>query len=157
MVGRPLALLMILAVVLSGCSDGGGTADSSPTTTPGPDDATASPPSSTAPPSASNSTSPSPTASPRPARTFDVTIQGSDFVDGSITVQKGDTVRWTQKDANRHTVTADDGSFASGDLLPLPSQDTFTHVFDATGTFPYHCAYHGSMTDAITVVEALPA
>lgn len=54
-------------------------------------------------------------------------------------VQTGTTVTWTNSDYETHTVTADDGSFASG---PLEPGQQFSHTFDFAGGFVYHCDYH---------------
>ena len=40
-----------------------------------------------------------------------------------------------------HTVTADDGSWDSGDLQP---GDEFDRTFDRAGVYTYYCRYHGS-------------
>lgn len=71
------------------------------------------------------------------ARTFDP---------GTVTVQVGETVRWTVTGDLAHTVTSysvPDGasSFASGNLDP---GDTFEVTFDAAGTYEYRCRYHSS-------------
>lgn len=142
-----LACLLLAAVSAAGCSGDEGPEEAPPQSVSA--SASESPT-----PSASSSSSSSAPPAPRPAQTFDVDIEGNDFVDGSLTVQKGDTVRWTQRDVAQHTVTADDGSFDSGTLTLLAP--TFTSTFDAVGSFPYHCEVHASMTDAITVVAALP-
>lgn len=57
------------------------------------------------------------------------------------TVSAGDTVTWTNQTDATHTVTADDGSWDSGDVS---GGDSFRRVFDQTGEHPYHCEYHGS-------------
>lgn len=57
-------------------------------------------------------------------------------------------VRWTNDGAGKHTVTADDGSFDSGDLAAGASWD---HEFDEAGNYPYHCKYHASMKGTIHV------
>ena len=151
-----LAFVLLAAVSIAGCTgDGGGQdgGDGSPSGTPSPS-ASASVSLTASASSSSTSSTASPAPTPRPAQTFDVDIEGNDFVDGSLTVQKGDTVRWTQRDVAQHTVTADGGSFDSGTLTLVAP--TFTFKFDAVGSFPYHCEVHGSMTDTITVVAALP-
>lgn len=149
------AFILVCLLALAGCTE------------PSTDDGSSSSTSSSLPSSSSNQTSSSQISSsttstspssptPRPAQTFTIDIQGNDFKDGSKTIQKGDTVRWVQKDQATHTVTSDDGtSFDSGNLFALPSQDTFTHTFDAVGDFPYHCDVHPGMTDAITVVAVV--
>jgi plastocyanin len=54
-------------------------------------------------------------------------------------VAKGDTVAWTNKMDMQHTVTADDGSFDSGQM---GKGDSFSQVFNTIGTVPYHCDNH---------------
>jgi plastocyanin len=66
----------------------------------------------------------------------------------STPVAKGDTVEWIDKMSMAHTVTADDGSFDSGELDPGKS---FSHTFDATGTVPYHCDIHPRMKGSVVV------
>ncbi len=61
---------------------------------------------------------------------------------------RGSSVRWTNTAGTPHTVTADDGSFAS---KTLGETATFTRAFPATGTFAYHCAIHPSMTAEVVV------
>ena len=48
-----------------------------------------------------------------------------------------------------HTVTADDGSFDSGNL---PDGKTFRHTFKKPGKYKYHCEYH-PRDKAVVVVE----
>jgi hypothetical protein len=50
-------------------------------------------------------------------------------------------VTWVNVGHNPHTVTADDGSVDSGNLDP---GETFTVTLDGTGSFAYHCRYHGA-------------
>jgi hypothetical protein len=60
----------------------------------------------------------------------------------TITVNMGDTVAWKIDGQNEHTVTADDGSFDSGDLK-TGEKTSFSFTFAKAGTFAYHCKYHG--------------
>jgi plastocyanin len=77
------------------------------------------------------------------------TIDNFAFSPDSLSVSVGDTVTWTNKQAGTpHTVTADDGSFDSGNLA---TDATFSQTFDAAGTFAYHCTIHPSMTGTVTV------
>lgn len=111
---------------------------------------------------------------PEPKRdpvTWDISIEGNDFVDGSITVQVGDTVRWTHNHGTTpHTVTSEDGQTEDFDSHPdcitlasvgcMTDGDTFEWTFDVVGTTDYLCKVHTSMTDTITVLErhdAVPA
>jgi plastocyanin len=58
-----------------------------------------------------------------------------------VHVQPGQSVEWQMDGRNPHTVTADDGSFDSGDLEPGA---TYTTSFDRPGVYPYFCKYHGA-------------
>jgi plastocyanin len=60
-------------------------------------------------------------------------------------------VTWANADIEKHTVTADDGSFDSGDVAAGAS---FQHTFATAGTVKYHCIIHESMTGTVTVTPA---
>src|SRR3954466_431010 len=81
----------------------------------------------------------------------DVAIVDAAYQPGSILVQAGDTVTWTNTGSTPHTVTADDGSVDSGPLAPGAS---FSQTFPAAGLFTYHCAIHPQMTGAVTITRA---
>jgi plastocyanin len=76
------------------------------------------------PPTATKAAKPAPAPSPAPAPTpvaraaasGGVSIQGFAFHPGSMTVNVGDTVTWTNQDSAQHTATANDGSFDTGTL-----------------------------------------
>jgi plastocyanin len=77
------------------------------------------------------------------------------FTPAQLTVKVGTTVVWTSEDNVPHTVTADDGSFDSGNLK---KGDSFKFTFTKAGEFPYYCAYHGTaggggMSGTITVTN----
>jgi plastocyanin len=107
------------------------------------------------PPTASPTTSPSdsPTATtgtptPGGGGLHAVTIANFAFDPPTLSVAAGTTVTWTNNDTSPHTVTADDGSFDSGNLNPGQS---FTFTFAQGGTFAYHCNYHPNMKASIVV------
>lgn len=77
-----------------------------------------------------------------------VKIANFAFGPASLTVKVGATVTWTNSDSPTHTVTADDGSFDSGNIAPGA---TFKQTFTKAGTYTYHCAIHSSMTASVTV------
>jgi plastocyanin len=85
------------------------------------------------------------------ADTAAVTIPGRFFSPPHMTVVAGDSVTWSNKDFNVHTVTARDGSFASGRLAPGLS---FSHAFATVGQHPYVCTIHAFMAGEIDVVAA---
>jgi len=63
-------------------------------------------------------------------------------------VAAGTTVTWTNQDTAGHTVTADDGSFAS---KTIETGGTFSQTFSTPGTYAYHCAVHPNMKATIVV------
>ena len=68
-----------------------------------------------------------------------VSIRFDSVAPQHVDVLVGDTVTWTNTSVRVHTVTADDGGFDSGRLIPA---DTFNRTFTAAGDTPYHCAIH---------------
>lgn len=83
------------------------------------------------------------------ATTHDVDIADFAFSPASLTIQVGDTVRWTNMGSFTHTVDSTDGGpLDSGDL---GNGETYSYTFETEGTFPYECIYHGSMQGTITV------
>ncbi len=89
-----------------------------------------------------------PTAEPRAATVNSVEIKGFAFNPATITVAKGTTVTWTNKDSAAHTVTGsgfDSGSLSKG--------QTFSYTFNEAGTFDYICTIHPSMKGKVIVTE----
>ena len=71
-----------------------------------------------------------------------------------VNVTMGQEVIWTNDDSQIHTVTSGTGPsnpelgvlFDSGILSP---GDTFRHVFNQTGKFPYYCTLHPQMVGTV--------
>jgi plastocyanin len=82
------------------------------------------------------------------AATDPVTVEYQSFLPGAIDALPGDTIRWSNNGGRTHTVTADDGTFDSGDLL-VGKQ--FTWSFTAPGMYMYHCAIHRGMVGEVDV------
>ena len=74
------------------------------------------------------------------AATKNVSIVDFAYSPKTVTIHKGDTVRWTHKGQSPHTVTADAHGFGSG---PLENGQTYSHTFNSTGSFRYYCRFHG--------------
>ena len=92
-----------------------------------------------------------PTTPPPPtAKTVDVSIKFPSFTPGSVSVNVGDTVRWTNSETSAipHTVTANGGAFGSP---TLNQGGVFTWVATTAGSFPYHCNIHPTMTGTVVV------
>jgi plastocyanin len=80
-----------------------------------------------------------------------VDIAGFAFSPGSVTVAVGDTVTWSNADAQNHTATANDDSFDTGTIGGGTSKSV---TLSTAGTFAYHCKIHPSMTGTIVVQAA---
>lgn len=82
------------------------------------------------------------------AQTGPVNIKISNFAfsPASVTIKAGAEVTWTNDDSAAHTVVG--AGFSSGNLS---TGQTFTHTFDTTGVYDYHCGIHPSMKGTITV------
>jgi plastocyanin len=73
------------------------------------------------------------------------------FSPAKLTVSAGTAVTWTNASDAMHTVTADDGSFAS----PLVKAGAiFSHTFASAGTFAIHCTVHSYMHGTVVVLAA---
>jgi plastocyanin len=84
----------------------------------------------------------------RPTTAVSVSIQDNSFQPPAIKIQPGSTVRWTNNGAHRHTVTARDNSWDSGDIAPGA---TYGATFQRPGTVQYYCRHHAGMQGAIIV------
>lgn len=93
------------------------------------------------------------------AATFDVSVVDNRFTPNDITINVGDTVRWTNASGgNPHDVTADDGRFAS----TTASSFTFSRTFNSVDEILYYCTVHSSpgqnrntrMNGRVLVVES---
>ncbi|MEM0518218.1 T9SS type A sorting domain-containing protein [Aequorivita flava] len=72
--------------------------------------------------------------------------------DASITIEPGDTVRWTWTDEVPHSVTSDSGSQESFDSGILTGSGTqFSYTFTEIGVNDYECDVHSNMEGTITV------
>ena len=78
-----------------------------------------------------------------------VAIQGSSFSPSTLTIEVGDTVLWTNRDGIQHTVTSNTGTELDSPLLS--NDQTDQHIFNAAGSFGYHCTVHAGMTGTVTV------
>lgn len=85
-----------------------------------------------------------------PVAAATIYMKGSVFSISTVNLYANGTVTWTNDDTMVHTVTANDGSFDSGDIQPGAS---FSHSFTSTGTIGYHCIHHAGMTGTIIVVS----
>lgn len=88
------------------------------------------------------------------SKRVEVFASGAAFNPANVTINVGDSVRWTI--SGSHTVTSGVNASdpAAGDLFDeiLSDQQTFTYKFEVAGVFPYFCRVHLGMTGTVTVV-----
>ena len=91
------------------------------------------------------------------ATNSEVTIKIADgsFTPNKVTLKVGTKVTWVNEGQHYHTVTADDGSFKSGDLA---NGETFSFTFTKAGVYAYYCEIHGGpggkgMSGVVEVIE----
>jgi plastocyanin len=86
------------------------------------------------------------TAAPKPA-THTVTIEGTGFTPATLTVNRGDTVTWINKDPFPHTATAP-GVF---DSKIIAAGKSWRFTAQKSGTFAYICTLHPNMKATLVV------
>jgi len=75
-------------------------------------------------------------------------MKNSVFSPASLTVVAGSTVTWMNDDNMKHTVTATDGSFNSGDIAVGSS---YSKTFSTAGTINYSDSHNSSMTGVLII------
>jgi plastocyanin len=78
----------------------------------------------------------------------EVGIENFTFTPGDVTAAVGETITWTNADSAPHTATLDDDSCSTDNIAQGASAGL---VFDAAGTYPYHCKIHPNMHGTITI------
>ncbi|HEY0382413.1 MAG TPA: cupredoxin family copper-binding protein [Candidatus Elarobacter sp.] len=106
------------------------------------------PPATTAAPAPGSTVAPAPAFSPAPSALTVVHIKDFAFVPDTVTIKRGQTVRFIEDDDTPHTVTATDHAFDSGNL---GKKDQWSFTFGKDGTYTYICAYHPSMKGTVIV------
>ncbi|MDP8957231.1 MAG: PLDc N-terminal domain-containing protein [Actinomycetota bacterium] len=85
---------------------------------------------------------PSAVGQPNPTVETRNVVSGDNFFDPeAVHVSVGTRIVWPNVGQSSHTVTADDGSFESGDLKP---GQEYARTFDRAGAYRYYCRYHGT-------------
>ncbi|MEE9554345.1 MAG: YCF48-related protein [candidate division Zixibacteria bacterium] len=82
------------------------------------------------------------------AALYDVAIVNFTFSPAELSIQPGDTVRWTNQDSAPHTATSNSDVWDSGNMN---NGAVYSYVFSAEGSYPYLCLYHSNMTGVIIV------
>jgi len=122
-----LALLAVGALVAAGC---GGSSNNNPSGSP------------------TTTAAATTTAGGSSGGSAAATIQNFAFHPATVNAKTGQKVTWSNDDSTTHTVTADDGSFDSGNLSPGKS---FSTTLAKSGTIKYHCSIHSFMHGTVSV------
>jgi plastocyanin len=88
--------------------------------------------------------------SPSSAKETTVQVGHNRVEPAEVTIAVGDTVVFKNQDQmpGGHTLVADDGSFASP---PLAKDQSWSHSFQAKGTYPYHIKEHAGAKGKVVV------
>jgi plastocyanin len=89
-----------------------------------------------------------------PASTATVQIKRSSFSPSSVTIKTGDTIKWVNTDTQNHQVVSNNGSFVSPILGP---GKTYSHRFNASGTYRYHDGLNATVKGVVKVTGPPPA
>jgi plastocyanin len=81
------------------------------------------------------------------AATHRVTIEGMKFAPAALTVQRGDTIVWENRDMVPHTATAR-GTFDSG---PIAAGKSWRYVGSKPGRYEVVCTLHPTMKATLVV------
>ena len=84
----------------------------------------------------------------------EVYIQDFSFTPNKLTIKKGTTITWTNKDAAHHDINPDkDYGDAFKPSKLLGKGEAYSFTFNTAGTYSYHCTPHPYMKATIEVTE----
>jgi plastocyanin len=81
------------------------------------------------------------------AATHTIRMEGMKFVPETVTVKRGDSIVWQNKDVVPHTATAK-GAFDSGSIAPGKS---YRHTVRKAGSYEVLCTFHPGMKSSVVV------
>jgi plastocyanin len=88
------------------------------------------------------------------ATTVTVKITTTSFSPKTVTINQGDTVKWTNDDKLNHQLVANNGAFASPIFRP---GQTYSFTFNTAATIGYHDALHTTFKGTIKVAGPPPS
>jgi plastocyanin len=100
------------------------------------------------PPAAAASTPARSAVAGSPGEVVGAEMRSFAFTPGHLEIAAGTTVEWRNRDQVPHTVTADDGSFDSGDIEPGAA---WRHTFATPGAYSFICTPHPFMRGSVVV------
>jgi amicyanin len=80
----------------------------------------------------------------------EVIIDNMSFKLEEITIKKGQTVTWVNKESLDHNVNSNDGTFSSG---ILSRNEKYSFTFNNIGSYEYYCSIHPMMVGKVIVTE----
>jgi amicyanin len=80
---------------------------------------------------------------------YNIEIKSFAFSPSELKISVGETVKWTNYDSVKHTVTSDTGNELDSQLLS--KEEIYSHTFNTKGIYEYHCTPHPSMKGKIIV------
>ena len=84
----------------------------------------------------------------RKPKTHTVTIEGMRFQPEMLTVERGDTIVWVNKDLVPHTATSKVGNF---DSKLIEAGKSWKYTVRKKGDFAYICTFHPTMKAMLQV------
>ena len=83
------------------------------------------------------------------AQTREISVVNFSFDPSMLTINKGDTIVWTNNDSVPHQVVGDSLKTLDGPVMS--KGQTYSFTFNTAGNFSYHCAIHPMMKGNIIV------
>ena len=81
-------------------------------------------------------------------KTHTITIEGMRFQPEVLTVSRGDTIVWVNRDMVPHTATSKAGGF---DSKTIRADESWKYAAATKGDFAYICTFHPAMTATLRV------
>lgn len=94
-------------------------------------------------------------SAPAGAAGHHVEMEGYTYSPRSLTIQRGDSVTWMNHDEAPHDAKTTSGPAAFQSPL-LDKGESWTHTFNAAGTYSYYCTVHPDMKASIVVAAPKP-
>lgn len=86
-------------------------------------------------------------AAARPA-TYTIVMDATSYKPATVTLRRGDSIVWANKDLFPHTATSKAGGFDSG---VVATGKSWTWKATKAGEFPYACTFHPTMKGTLRV------
>lgn len=84
-------------------------------------------------------------------KTAEIEIDDMAFKTASLTIKRGTTVKWTNKDSMQHTVSSAAGVENGPQSELLARGESYSFTFTKAGSFSYFCELHPQMKGSIKV------